>query len=67
VALTQREDVLVHRLELLHDPHYKNLTAQIIADIQRFPKTRNAASPTRTKNPPEYLSIAVFDDSYSVE
>jgi len=41
VALTQREDVVVHRLELLHDPRHLGLAEQIIADIAEVsPETR---------------------------
>lgn len=41
VGLTQREDVVVHRLELLHDPRHLALVEQITADIAEVsPETR---------------------------
>jgi transcriptional regulatory protein RtcR len=41
VALTQHEDLLVDRFELLHGSHVSELTAQVVADIAHVsPETR---------------------------
>lgn len=41
VALTQHEDLLVDRLELLHGSHVTDLTAQVVADIAHVsPETK---------------------------
>ncbi|NJC87310.1 MAG: AAA family ATPase [Methylococcaceae bacterium] len=41
VGLTQREDLVIHRLELLHAPRHRPLVDQLVADIgQVSPETR---------------------------
>ncbi|ATB49224.1 RNA repair transcriptional activator RtcR [Corallococcus macrosporus] len=52
VALCQQEDLLVHRLELLHPPNAAALVATLEQDIQQVsPETEVRATPLDLRNP----------------
>lgn len=52
VALCQQEDLLVHRLELLHPPNATSLAATLAGDIRQVsPETEVRGRPLRIQNP----------------
>lgn len=52
VALCQQEDLLVHRLELLHPPNATSLAATLVGDIRQVsPETEVRGRPLDIRNP----------------
>lgn len=52
VALCQQEDLVVHRLELLHPPGATGLASTLVADIRQVsPETTVRATPMAIRNP----------------
>jgi transcriptional regulatory protein RtcR len=64
VALTQREDLVVHRFELLYTPRHSGLVEQLVADIASVsPETRVRPVPLDIADPWDFGDVyaALFD------
>ena len=64
VALTQREDLVIHRFELLYSPRHLSLVEQLVADIATVsPETRVNPVPMDLADPWDFGEVygALYD------